>query len=122
MSHEYNVCCRCGVKSEYWNHAENELIKAIQACYPAYLCFQAGWGVHGLEWDGYLFEGLAGFLVDHFDHGGFTVKGEYDSDVPVTVVPAAPSGVYESVCAERLKTEVKEMERRLALIKEGLSS
>ena len=119
MSHNYYVKCRCGDCSEQWNHAEEELIEAVKQSHVLFLLSKTGWSdMSNLDWHAYLFNGLAQFLANHFDHGGFTVQGEYDSDQPVPVEPIAPPGVYQAACLARAKENVEELERRIKMIKE----
>lgn len=114
MSHNYDVHCKCGASTEdRWNHAEEMLVAAVKASYPMYLADKSGWDVTHAKWNGWLLEGLASFLVDHFEHGGFVVKGEYSSDVPIEIKPECPAEVYESLVTKSMGEDLKKHEMSL---------
>ncbi len=118
MSHCYSIKCQCGDEIGDWNHAGDDLVRAVEEAHALYVFRQTGgrWAtdLSDLPFGGTLYEGLAAFIVEHYAHGGFSVCGEYQSDKPVPCRPKAPNGEYEAACLNKLGAEVKDLEGRLA--------
>lgn len=116
MSHDYHVRCQCGKRTDdAWNHAEKQLIEAVEDCAIVYMLRQTAWGtdLYDMTIDG-MFTGLAPWLYSHFTHGGFSVCGEYSGNVPV---PCTIKDIvrinYNSLCMDRIRLEIDELQKRL---------
>ncbi len=127
MSHDYTVRCdRCGETcSSEWNHAQADLIRAVEESHPLWLLRQTGWGqdVWNLGFRGQTFNGLAPFILEHFGCGSFLVVSEYWSKgdaereakyPPVRVEPKACE--YKAICLERATREALAAADHLALM------
>ncbi len=121
MSHNYSVRCICGEWSESYNHAEDQLIKLIKESHVLYLLSLTDWreNISAITY----YHGLAEFVIEHFPHGGFSVKGEYESDVAIEVIPDKLDNnrYYEAVVCEYLKVRLNEIRETIDRLENRLS-
>ena len=92
MSHYYCVhCSKCHESSDSFNRADSMLIQAVKESFPLYLLSKTGWSSNlwnlGYE---YLSQGLASFIVNHYECKSFEIHGEYSTDPVIKVEPDEP--------------------------------
>jgi hypothetical protein len=127
VSTNYFLRCEgCKDESERYREFERELAKAVNDAYPLWLLRKTGWGhdMWTLDFKGTPCNGLAVWIVGHFEHGGFQVVSEYhaarpDAYPPLRVFPAMPGEGYKAIVLERLVEEAKDLAARLLKAVDG---
>lgn len=123
MSHDYHVRCLCGETSSEWNIKPEVLVDSVKQSTALRALRRTRWGdnIWSLEFAGRVLDGLAAFLSSHADHGGFEVKGEYTTDVPIPCRPEMEEREYQAMCLARIREEVAVIEAKLARLTKSLS-
>lgn len=124
MSHDYRLYCpRCRAYSDTeYNHGDEMLARAVRESYPLWLLARTGWDAASAAFEGHA--PVAGFVLDHWEHGGFWVVSEYwqagDAEKearypPVAVTPDVPGDVgYETLALSGLVVEAKRVRDDIA--------
>jgi len=79
MSTDYYVhCTKCGESSEgFHSSISNKLEAAIKESFYVYLLARSGWDLSGVQYEGWVDNGLARFLANHYECRSFVVRCEY---------------------------------------------
>ncbi len=124
MSNAFHLeCVGCGEHDDgAYNNASENLINAVRSSYHVWALYKSDseWDIWNLQYS-YLSR-IAGFIVRHWEHGGFAVVSEYYRKESFSehledrclVVPELPQGEYEALCLPWITQEAERIQKLLA--------